>query len=240
MKLFLYTIAFLCITKGVKKSKRSRFLSKCIKNKNREHLYIHHKVISKISVQIGMECNLSSFLTIELYRTGMGCLPRDAFHGISKVRKLILSYNNFTCIPDLTNIASSLTHLYINVNKLGECKNDVKYHIKFNKLRSISLHKNGLTQLPSIIFQSVSLEILILHDNKFKLIPNLLDTSPALYKLYLRKNNDLQCCQMLWIYDVKELTTDTEQCKPDYVKQFCLSVSTQSYGKSHNSTKHCL
>jgi len=187
--------------------KSSSILSSC-KNKIIA-LYITSQVIS---AKDGKECGLTSFEYIRITKVQLRYLARDAFHGKSNVINLALTYNNLTCIPDLTNIAASLTKFYINNNSLGKCEVDVKYQVNFCKMTDIDLAWNGLSELPSIVFQSVSLEELNLVKNNFVQVPNLLKVSSALFEINIMDNENLKCCSTPWIYNVKTVFTRIVEC----------------------------
>jgi len=163
-------------------------------------------IYSMVKMQEAKRCKLTSDKRVDLADNKLVDFETKIFIGANRLSYLKLDMNLFTCIPFLESAKNSLRELFISRNKLGKCRNDIQYSVKFTKLFRIGLVRNDLSLLPNIVFQSPRLQNLYLQENLFVTLPNLHPTSPSLTTVWFTENKGKLVCddKLLWMKPINK------------------------------------
>ena len=121
------------------------------------------------------------------------------------IKNLNLDYNNLACVPDLSAIHKTLMFINMRGNRLHSCDKVLVSETKLNKLHTVNLGKNRLTDISSmsIFHLAPNLKHVYLGSNRLKKVQDFLQLLPRLETFYLT-NNLISCsCQVAWLKKVK-------------------------------------
>ena len=125
------------------------------------------------SIDRGVFQHYSHLYLLDLESNRINRIHPTAFSG-TIISTLILCNNNLICVPHFTSINNTLTHLYLDNNRLGECESPATIcKSNFYRLEELNLYNNNLTYLPHIIYCTKRLKYLELQRNTFTTIPDL-------------------------------------------------------------------
>ncbi len=116
-------------------------------------------------------------------------LQRGDFDGLTNLRTLYLSNNQFSLLPDgLFDHLTNLTTLRLNDNQLSSLPEGLFDNL--TNLTELDLHDNQLSSLPDGLFDNLTnLTELDLHDNQLSSLPDgLFDNFTKLTEIYLHNN----------------------------------------------------
>lgn len=96
---------------------------------------------------------------VQLIRTELEEFPVSAFSVLSSLTTLRIDYSGLTALPSKSFIGLHLEELRVTNAKISELKSDA--FAGLDKLKTLDLHGNNLTDLPKGVFQPLrNLEIL--------------------------------------------------------------------------------
>lgn len=104
---------------------------------------------------------------------------------VSRLRNLILSYNDLSLLPEEIGLLENLIHLSVDNNRLTVLSKQIGY---LQNLEYLSLNNNQLTALPEQIGHLRNLEHLDLDNNQLIRLPELIGWLQSLKKLLLKHN----------------------------------------------------
>ncbi len=131
----------------------------------------------------GVFAGLTSLEQLFLFETQISHLPPALFSDLGRLIRLVMNGNRLEALPeDVFSGVSGLKELSIDDNEIGELAGISS----LSELRTLSLNRNRLTELPAGAAGLSSLEVLLANGNRLTRLPS--ETPPSLKRLELGLN----------------------------------------------------